>query len=64
MNALNIDNLVKAVMMVILFSVSIGQFEKLRDFALKEGIKAITPHGYKPTYFFKDHVRHHSSRGR
>ena len=64
MNALNIDNLVKAVMTVILFSIFIGQFGKLRDFALREGIKAITYADYKPTYFFTNGPGRHSSRGR
>jgi hypothetical protein len=64
MNTLNINSLVKAVMIVIFFSVSIGQFGKLRNFALREGIKAVSLHGYKPTYFFKEQSRHHSSRGR
>lgn len=52
MNSSNIDNLVKALLGAILLSISLGQFHRLQEYALKEGIRAITPHGYKPTYFF------------
>lgn len=52
MNAFNIDNLLKALLAVILLSITTGQFGRLQRFALKEGIRAITPLGYKPTYFF------------
>lgn len=51
MTSFNIDNLAKAVFTAILISIAIGQFPRLRDFALREGIKAVTLHGYKPTYF-------------
>jgi len=53
MNPLNISDLVKALMTIVLLSITVGQFDKLRDFALKEGIKAITLQDYKPTYFFQ-----------
>ncbi len=54
MNPMNISDLVKALMTIILLSIAIGKFESVKEFALKEGIKAITMHGYKPTRFFKE----------
>jgi hypothetical protein len=51
MASFNIDNLVKAVFTVILISIAIGQFPRLRDFAIREGIRAVTLRDYKPTYF-------------
>lgn len=38
MSSFTIDSLVKALLAVILFSISIGQFPKLRDFATREGL--------------------------
>ncbi len=53
MTSFDIRDLVKAAMTAILISFAIGKFGELREFALKEGIKAVTQHGYKPTYFFR-----------
>jgi hypothetical protein len=51
MPTFNLDPIVKALVVVILFSVSIGKFSKLRDFAIREGVRAITMKDYRPTYF-------------
>lgn len=51
MNNFDISALVKAIMLVILLSISIGQFPKLRNFAIHEGLRAITLTDYRPTYF-------------
>ncbi len=51
MQNIDISNLVKALVSIILLAISVGQFDKIRDFALREGIKAITLQDYKPTYF-------------
>lgn len=48
---MDIRDLVRAVMLVIGISIAAGQFERLKYFALMEGIKAITLSDYKPTYF-------------
>ena len=47
---IDISNLVKALVGIILIAISIGEFPRLRDFALREGLKAVTIHDYKPTY--------------
>lgn len=48
----DISGLVKALMALVLFSIAIGQYPRLRKFALTEGIKALMLVDYKPVYFF------------
>jgi hypothetical protein len=57
MTSFNFDSLIKAIVAVIALSVSVGQFSALKDFALREGIKAVTLHGYRPTHFFPKAVK-------
>jgi len=52
MNSFNIDAIVKAVVGLVLLSMSLGQFHRLRDFALQEGIRAVKYNDYRPTHFF------------
>ncbi len=52
MTNMDIRDLVKAIALVIGISLTLGQFDRLRDYALKEGIRAITYADYKPVYFF------------
>lgn len=52
MSTFDIRDLVKAIALVIGVSMAVGQFGKLKDFALKQGIRAVTYQDYKPTYFF------------
>ena len=55
---IDISNLVKGLVSIILLAISVGQFDKIRDLALREGLKAITLQGYKPTHFpFPRHRR-------
>jgi len=48
MHSFNVEPLIKALIAVILFSISIGQFSKLRDFAIREGVRAVTMKDYRP----------------
>jgi|GEM_PF-2300239 len=52
MNSLNLSDLIRVIMAVIGLSIAYGKFYVVRDFALREGIKAVTLHGYKPLHFF------------
>ena len=51
MQNIDISNLVKALLSIILLAISVGQFNKIREFAIREGVNAITLRDYKPTYF-------------
>lgn len=47
----DISGLVKVLVLVIFTAISVGQFPRLRDFAIREGLKAVTMSDYRPTYF-------------
>lgn len=59
MNQMNISDLVKAISLIIGLSIAAGKFGELREYALREGIKAVTYRDYKSTYFFRQNGRGH-----
>ena len=59
MQNIDISNLVKALVAIILLAISVNQFDKIRNFAVREGLEAVTLQGYRPTYFPFSKTRHH-----